>query len=519
MSKCSRPPVSRCLSLLVLLLVLTLPDTLLAGPFRTLGYDTSTQSTANSNICYGDSLGVLYTNPAVLSRFPDMAEIGITFWMPNMNINLMDKPTGSDVPITIYASKMGNDDSQQDLALPTIELRNKRRDTKVNDPYAYVGFGTSMSFGIKGFRFANLMLIPIDSLNVVSTKTHYSDELEQHASNQVHYMRFGEWGKGIDGLLGVSYSPIKYISFGISLKIGVTAVANVDIYVPDATVQDYTVVNNGADAKLALKPIVGIQAEPLDWMSLGLTWRYWSYMNMEGRTNMGLWQFHETSNDYIVPKIANQNISMAIDYEPMELSGGVGFKTHGFTTQAMVTWEMWHFYLDDHHKSPQDAAKFPSSPFYDDPIEKFGLENKFKFKDTVSVAWSGQYKYYSSEKISGEVKAGFAYSPSPVPAQIGRTNYADSDVFLGSVGHKLDFTLFEKHFGVDVGLQYWQMRQRKVYKDPSLVVDEFADDVTTIVGDMPMSEAQGLQTNNPGFPGYEMDGWIVLAGVQARYEF
>ena len=504
---------------LIFSMMLVLISTAYAGPFREIGYDSATQATANSNVSYGDGPGVLYTNPALISRLPDrsMFFIGITFWKPNFNVTLFDKSAASDVPITIYTSKIGTEQDQQDLALPTVELKNKRSNTNVDDPYAYVSFGSVMKLPIKGLRFGSVMMIPIDSLQIVKTNTHFATENEQYFSNQAHFSNFGEWGKMIDGVMGISYAPWDFLSFGVSLKIGMSTVATVDIYMPDATVQDYSLINNRAEISLALKPIVGIQAQPLEWMAFGLTWRHWSYMDITGGGQMGLWQLHETSNNYTVPKLANQTSALALDYEPMELAGSVGFKFRGFTTQATVTWNMWHWYLDNHHEKPEEAAHFPTSPFYADPL--IGNDSQFKFKDTVSVAWSGQYEYYSSEALTGEVLTGFGYQPTPVPAQIGRTNYADSDKFMGSVGHKLDFVVFEQHFGVDVGLQYWHMMERKVYKDPSMIVDEFPDDATSIIGDLPIPEAQGLQTNNPGYPGYKIGGYMVLASFNMRYEF
>ena len=503
-------------SVWVVCLLLLFPASVHAGAFRMLGYDTSTMATANGNVSYGDSLGVLYSNPALLSRFPAKASIGVTVWVPNLHIDLFEKPASSNVPLSIYNSRMGNDPGQQDLAVPTIELWKKRSDTKVNDPYAYVGFGASMEL-FEGMRFANLMLIPIDSLNIISMNTYYYNENEQHFTNKLHFPLFGEWPRTIDGLMGVSYAPNDLISFGLSLKIGIATVAKMDIYMPDASVQDYSLMNNSTEASLSLKPLVGIQVQPLEWMAIGATWRHWSYMKVDGGGKMSLWQFHESSNDYTIPKRANQSLTILVDYEPMEVSGSFGIKKWDFTTQVNVTWNLWRFYIDQHDQTPQEAAHWPPSAYYEDPMD--GKTGRFKFKDTISVQWSGQYAYYKDTDLSAEVKTGFGYHPSPVPAQVGRTNYADSDTLCLSAGHKFDFTLFEKKFGFDYGMQFWYMIPRTVYKDPSLVVDEFADDTTTIVGDLPIAEAQGLQTNNPGFPGYKMGGWIFLASVSFCYYF
>jgi hypothetical protein len=58
-----------------------------------------------------------------------------------------------------------------------------------------------------------------------------------------------------------------------------------------------------------------------------------------------------------------------------------------------------------------------------------------------------------------------------------------------------------------------------VHKDPSLIRDEFPDRARTLIGGQPMPEAEGLQTNNPGFPGYEFGGLALAGSVSLAYLF
>ena len=46
---------------------------------------------------------------------------------------------------------------------------------------------------------------------------------------------------------------------------------------------------------------------------------------------------------------------------------------------------------------------------------------------------------------------------------------------------------------------------------PALVRDEVPDDAVVI--DQPLAGRSGLQTNNPGFPGFGSSGWILGGGV------
>jgi long-chain fatty acid transport protein len=79
------------------------------------------------------------------------------------------------------------------------------------------------------------------------------------------------------------------------------------------------------------------------------------------------------------------------------------------------------------------------------------------------------------------------YKPTPVPAQTGRTNYVDND-----------------RIGASLSVEYGV--------SPALVTDEVPDDA--ILAGEPVVGREGLQTNNPGSPGFSSAGFI---GTGALY--
>jgi hypothetical protein len=118
---------------------------------------------------------------------------------------------------------------------------------------------------------------------------------------------------------------------------------------------------------------------------------------------------------------------------------------------------------------------------------------------------------------------GANYRPTPVPPQKGRTNYVDSDLLSLALGHRFEFCLFGHNLRIDVGLQFWTMFDTTVHKewdpDNPLLKDEFPDHARTLIGGLPMPEAEGLQTNNPGFPGYTFGGWALVGSTSLSYLF
>ena len=48
------------------------------------------------------------------------------------------------------------------------------------------------------------------------------------------------------------------------------------------------------------------------------------------------------------------------------------------------------------------------------------------------------------------------------------------------------------------------------------VLDEVPDEAVDRVTGMPLEGAAGLQTNNPGYPGFSSGGWLAGAGFALR---
>ena len=115
------------------------------------------------------------------------------------------------------------------------------------------------------------------------------------------------------------------------------------------------------------------------------------------------------------------------------------------------------------------------------------------------------------------------YKPSPVPLQTGRTNYVDNDRIGGDVG--IDYAFRVSHTSMRIGAQaqaYWLVPRHQTKLPtpdepdgfnhyPALVSDELPDD-SQIAGQA-IAGSQGLQTNNPGWPGFGSSGVIVGGGV------
>ena len=146
------------------------------------------------------------------------------------------------------------------------------------------------------------------------------------------------------------------------------------------------------------------------------------------------------------------------------------------------------------------------------------------FEDTFSTraaAWMPL-----REGIQGQL--GLGYDPSPVPPQTGRTNYVDNDRVVASLGASHD-TDWLGGARVDWFLQLHALlprdtdkAQRDAYPDCGPGVTDLCDEVPDSTADprtgQPYPDARGLQTGNPGFPGFSSGGWIGTVGVSIALE-
>jgi hypothetical protein len=120
----------------------------------------------------------------------------------------------------------------------------------------------------------------------------------------------------------------------------------------------------------------------------------------------------------------------------------------------------------------------------------------------------------------------FQYVPSPVPDQTGRSNYVDNDRLGFSGGTNIELPLAGTRARLRIGVQaqmhlLLQRSQTKLDPTserfagenyPSLVADEWRDGATNSRGDV-IAAADGLQTNNPGWPGFGSHGTVWGAGL------
>ena len=197
--------------------------------------------------------------------------------------------------------------------------------------------------------------------------------------------------------------------------------------------------------------------------------------------------------------------SMTAGYQPIKLSIGTYYNfdiknDYQLTPMAAFEWSRWSTYINRHGEKPLD-----------------------KWNDTFS-ATAGLMMRHTERRAA----FGFTYVPSPVPEQTGRENYVDNDRFGFSLGYHEYFSITDQvkiGAGISGSLQWLLSRTEEKdlerdTKDGGLI-DEVPDDDTTYYGSELTAEElkevkAKLQTNNPGFPGWESKGFLLNIGISAE---
>jgi hypothetical protein len=167
------------------------------------------------------------------------------------------------------------------------------------------------------------------------------------------------------------------------------------------------------------------------------------------------------------------------------------------TLAASALYGRWSRYVDRHGERP-----VPQFGWYDTITSAVGAR-------LATGAWN----------LGLDVQ----YKPTPVPLQRGRSNYVDNDRIGASSSLEYAIPIGKSQLKLGAQLQGFWMLDRFARKlttptfadglnrTPALVKDELPDDAQ--LGIQPLEGAAGLQTNNPGWPGFSSKGWLAGAGL------
>lgn len=442
-----------------------------------------------------------YFNPALLVGQPDSVKLGFFLLTEALNIDHYTKPEGYDVSKDIYAAtsseinKVGDELSVKDrryTPIATLDLKKTRGNKDYFDMKTIISLGVAKNIIDNWLTAGVYALLPATS---VQTQTpFFADEREQFASNSLHFELLEDRSQQFNIAIALGGKISSFLKLGAGISFTSYTVTNNDVFVPDKSNMAFQLINTNLKVTGSISPHFSFVAIPYkDLFITGTAHlsansgeiKLNNYMQIPG---MPLDTGELTTKSY------TSTMTMVYGYQPMRFSLGAKYDFHAgkyaISPVFQSIWTFWSSYINRHGEKPLDK-----------------WDNVFSFFTGVNA---------NSEDRS--IGLDIAYVPTPVPDQTGRTNYVDNSRVAFALGWTEFFKLRKVTIAGGINAQLHYLIKRSVTKDINRpeqdggIVDEFPDSLINPADGQPFASAQGLQSNNPGFPGFSSGGFIVGTG-------
>lgn len=445
----------------------------------------------------GPSAASTYFNPANLADADDEVLLGFSLISEQMGMTLDGRPAGSDVPLVVGSRNVFNGgkalppdivptqwlrigcpagQGQGQCPAPGFTARPRQSQGSSGRSRTYLTLGFVKSLVKDRLTLGLYTMLPISSFT--TAQAYFADEREALFSNSLHPELYGDRLTAVSIVAGAGFKLLPTLSIGASVSIGLANAASSRDYVQSATDYSQLLLANGVTTTVNFSPTLGVRFVPVPWLRLG------------GAVHAPESFTVDTTVDATLPTGTESGTSQQNVFDWMPWSAAAGaevevIKRGAYTASVVgsMSYAFWSGYQDRQGLHPSSYGP--------------GMG----FRDVASGAVGMRHTYKDARAF-----VDLRYAPTPVPAQVGQSNYVDNDRF--GVGFGADVLLHIMRIRPGVQLFVDRFIPRHQTKDPSKIVDELPDGSTLGTTGSAVPGAQGLQTNNPGYPGFASGGWL-----------
>jgi long-chain fatty acid transport protein len=448
----------------------------------------------------GPGAASTYFNPAALTEAED--SLLVSFALVSEQIGLTyDGRRGGDVPLVVAGRDIQgpNGTPLPNQIVPTQWLQNgcpagttpgtcpppgfAARPRGAQDmsgkTRTYVTVGLVKHLLPDRLSFGFYAMLPLSSFTTANA--FYPDEREALFSNSLSPELYGDRLTAISIVLGAGLKLLPNLSIGVGLSLGLTNAAASQTYVNDPSNYDTLLLRNGVSTQANASPTVGAFYKPARWLRFGATVHSPESFDIDTTVTATL----PTGNSSVTTR---HNV---FDWMPWSVEVGseadvIKHGTYTMSIAASLKYAFWSAYQDRMGQSPS----------------VYGAD--LGWSDTLSGAIGIRHRF---RRVRGFID--LTYTPSPVPEQIGASNYVDNSRVGLALG--ADYDLVLGPLRIRPGLQLFadRMIYRHNTKVDSRITDELPDGSVFGSTHDPVPGAAGLQTNNPGWPGFASQGWLM----------
>jgi hypothetical protein len=478
-------PVHASLATVVLLLACHASRAHASSTLEIIGATTGGNQITARVLSHGSA--ATYFNPSLLPEATPKLEVGFFGLSTQTKIRLKARPDGVDVPSSIYNT------SAPGRPLATVDLPNLRSNTEADDNVVYAALGMVRPLAGKALVFGFYAFLPVRAF--LDQNGFFADEREQYFSNQLHFELLGDRLDVSTITFALGSQLNDWISLGIGIDVAILTESKVTVYVPDGSNQSHVLLAPDIHTNSKFKPYFAATVHPNPRTSVIATLHFPFSNDTHGENDLRFWNYTYAQQGQTS---VQQSYTISQGNEPLRVALG-GSYSGPIRADGRAPWEIgfqvlgerWSHYYNRQGQHPLDA-----------------------WNNTLSYALGGGFLWRERH-----VTADIGYSPSPVPDQTGRTNYVDNSRLLASAGIEGPVRFLGKELEAGVTLFGSLFLPREVSKNANAahpVLDEFPDDAKDLLTGQIASGSAGLQTNNPGYPGWKSTGFMVGAGATFR---
>jgi hypothetical protein len=494
-----------CVTLLGCYSLLWVPARAGASPLQDLVGDTGSGAALQAGTLSGGSAAA-YFNPALLLDAPPGLTVGFLLIDERIGIQLDGRPGPQfDIPEGVATFAHADGTRFDNYPIPTNLLQNGRAmDPRTvafkarprqaagsgDDTHTYETFGLNVKMFHDHLALGLHALIPNGQFTQM--RAFFNDEREQYFSNSLHPELYSDRMTALSIALGLGIKITDQFSIGVGTTFALKSGVGAGAYVADTGNLGNIQLDVDASVNIGIAPHFGLNYELSKRLHITAT------AHTPQRVEL------EATFKFLVANGIEQSsgLKFVLDYTPWQLGAGAAYDllqedTQTLTLAGTLQYAAWSSYTDRHGDKPTSA---------------------YAWADTITPTVGVRYRWRSLS-----TSFDILYAPTPVPEQTGRTNYVDNDRVTGSLGAEYHFSLFDTamSFGAQAQAHYLIPRYQAKLPTPTnpdgtniapeRVKDELPDDAQK--SGEPVASAPGLQTNNPGWPGFGSGGWIVGGAV------
>jgi long-chain fatty acid transport protein len=486
---------------------LALPSVVHASPlFELMGSSFGTGGFNGRST--GASAASTYFNPAFLPRAKQGLELGWYVVGDSISITLDPRARANDVPessldrtgldLPPVPTTWLDDGCKAATGQCVTDISPQRRQSNGSGGkvYAYQALGLVNHLVDRYLSLGLYALIPLNTFT--RARSFFVDEREQYFSNSLHPEMYGDRMTPVSLAFGAGSQITDWLAFGMSFTLSLSNEADAGAYVGNSAKVDQTLqLSTKVNVAASVSPHFGLLLEPIDDLDLSFTLH--TPQKMEINTGFGIY----------LPNGDSQYALRPATHAWLPWTAGLGASydvyrnaRDAWSVTASTTFERWSEYLNRQTERPT---------------------RDYEWRDVFTGAVGVRY----TRDTNLAALLDFTYRPTPVPLQTGRTNYVDNDRygFVAGMQYELPVERWKVAFRFGGQAQVQVLPERHQTKfDPSakefagkkysqIVVDEWPDNTRDISTGEVISEARGLQTNNPGWPGFSSKGVISGGGL------